>query len=379
MKKMLMTASVPSMIGQFNMNNIHILLEMGYEVHVACNFRDFSYWPRERIREFLIQLKKLGVHYHQIGFSRSPKNIRMIRQSFRQMDKLLNCQMFEFVHCHTPMAGVVSRVCCHKNKVKVLYTAHGFHFYDGAPIWNWAVYYPIEKILSRWTDLLIAINREDYRRAKRKFHAGMTVYVPGIGLDTKKFERVTVDRNRKRAELGIEPDEIVLLSVGELNKNKNHRVVIEALGGMDARVSRRFHYCIAGEGKLRDELICLACQKSVNLHLLGFRNDVDELLKTADIFILPSIREGLNVSLMEAMASGLPAIVSDIRGNRDLIDHNCGGKLFYSMDKKGLGDILSANEISYGEMGKYNQWKIRRFSQPFVSKVMEKIYRKFSK
>ena len=384
MKKVLLVATVPSMIGQFNMNNIQLLKEMGYEIHVACNFRDKSIWPEERVKEFVKLLKNIKVEFHQIDFSRSPKSIGQIRKAVYQMDNLMEKETFEFVHCHTPMAGAISRLLCHKNSIKVIYTAHGFHFYQGAPLKNWLIYYPVEKLLSRWTDILITINREDYKRAENKFHAKETVYIPGIGIDVKKYENDRTDLKEKRKELGIGPDDIMLLSVGELNENKNHRAVIEALGkiiGVNKNSADYLHYFIAGKGELEDKLIELADRDGVNLHLLGFRNDVLELLKATDIFILPSIREGLNVSLMEAMACKCPVICSKIRGNIDLVIEGKGGYLFASGEQNDLVDKLNRLiKMSAGkrcDFGEYNYRKIQRFDCEKVNKRMRDIYSSF--
>lgn len=368
MKKMLMTASVPSMIGQFNMNNISILLDLGYEVHVGTNFKDCSYWPKERIKDFIKELKGSGVKYHQIDYSRSPKDIRAIVCSFMQVDRLLRKEKFEFVHCHTPMAGVVSRICCHRNGVKVIYTAHGFHFYDGAPLQNWLVYYPIEKMLSRWTDILITINKEDYKRAKEKFHAKRMEYIPGVGIDTEKFKPRESSRDKIRSELGLSNKQTMLLSVGELNENKNHETVIRAIKGMDLT------YVIVGKGKLKEKLVTISKECGVDLRLMGFRNDVADFYDAADIYILPSIREGLNVSLMEAMASCLACCVGDIRGNRDLVDEK-GGVLFNPQNmqsmRKAVEKIIKGDR---GKMGSYNLKKIRKFEKNKVEIALSNIY-----
>ncbi|MCI8382964.1 MAG: glycosyltransferase family 4 protein [Lachnospiraceae bacterium] len=381
MKKVLMVATVPSVIGQFNMNNVQLLKEMGYDVHVACNFFDRSVWPEDRIKEFIELLKNLKVVYHQIDFCRSPKCVNQILKSIYQMNNLMAKEKYSFVHCHTPMAGVVSRLICYKKKVKVIYTAHGFHFYQGAPLKNWLIYYPVEKLLSWWTDILITINREDYKRAKKRFYAKKTLYIPGIGIDVKKYGNDRTDLNEKRKELGIGSDDIMLLSVGELNANKNHRAVIHALGKIietDKNSADHLHYFIAGKGELKDMLIELAYKEGINLHLLGFRNDVSELLKAADIFILPSIREGLNVSLMEAMACKCPVICSKIRGNIDLIVEEKGGFLFSTGELNDLEDKLnrlvkmSARERC--DFGEYNYRKIQKFDCGKVNIRMREIY-----
>ena len=301
MKKVLMTATVPSMIGQFNMSNIEILQDLGYQVHIACNFMDTSVWTKERIKQFVGDMKEKKVMCHQIDFARSPLGIVNDIKSFRQMNNLFRKNEFSFVHCHTPVAGVITRIVAHKHKVKTIYTAHGFHFYDGAPKKNWIIFYPIEKVFSKWTDVLITITKEDYNRAKKKFNAYKTIYIPGVGVDVDRFSNVCIDCSAFRKTLGINDKDIMILSVGELNENKNHSAVIKALGKLN---DNRIHYCIAGTGYLKDDLIKLSMENNVseNVHLLGYRTDVPELLKAADIYILPSIREGLNVSLMEAMA-----------------------------------------------------------------------------
>lgn len=318
MKRMLMTATVPSMIGQFNMNNISILLDMGYEVHVACNFKDRTVWPEERVKGFIEELKRLGVSYHQIDFSRDPKNIGKMILAYKQVERLIKLYKFNLVHCHTPIAGAITRIVCYRNHVKVIYTAHGFHFYTGAPKKNWLIYYPVEKMLSYITDILITINREDYKRAKKKFKAGKVLYIPGVGIETDKFSRGNADIEKKRKELGLLEKDIMLLSVGELCKRKNHEIVIRALKRVD---NPRIHYFIAGSGELEESYKNLVKEINIdkNVHFLGYRKDISELCQAADLYIFPSIQEGLPVALMEAIACKTPVICSDIRGNSDLV------------------------------------------------------------
>lgn len=372
---MLMVAAVPSMIGQFNMENIGLLFEMGYKVHVACNFNDTSVWTEERTKEFIYRLKELKVSCHQIEFSRAPGDIKSLVQSYRQTGRLVKKEGFRFVHCHTPVAAAVCRMVCRRNRVKVIYTAHGFHFYKGAPLINWLLYYPVEWLCSRWTDVLITINREDYIRAKRRLYAKKTIYVPGVGIDTEKFRPDTVMAEKKRTELGLQKPDIMLLSVGELNKNKNHATVIRALAEIN---NKNLNYFIAGQGELKGELLELADGLKIRsqVHLLGYRTDVPELMQAADIYLLPSIREGLNVSLMEAMASGLPCICSDIRGNRDLIQNNAGGYLVKSpICIREWKEMIGKTVSQHKDYRKYNIGKIREyFSKEKVIGRMKKVY-----
>ena len=246
---------------------------------------------------------------------------------------------FDIVHCHTPVGAMIGRLASiksRKGKTQVIYTAHGLHFFKGAPLKNWILYYPVEKILSKYTDDMILINKEDYLLAKSKFHAKRFHYIPGVGinLDDFKFEKSLRERKRKELELGN--NTIVFLSVGELNKNKNHKVVIKALGELKQKGKLNdFIYLICGLGKERDNLMATAKEYGINnnLKLLGYRTDINEICVASDLFIFPSLREGLPVSLMEALASGLPVICSNIRGNKDLVKNEVNGLLYNNMDE----------------------------------------------
>lgn len=335
MKKMLMVATVPSMIGQFNMNNIQILLELGYEVHVACDFNDRSVWTGERVEKFKDQLEEKNVKYFQVDFSRSPLKVWKHRKSYVQLKKLLEKNEYEFTHCHTPIASVICRLVAHKMKVKCIYTAHGFHFFKGAPLMNWVIYYPIEKILAKYTNILLTITKADFELARKHFKTGQIKYVPGVGVDLTKFSNslTSEEKIQKRIDLGIQENDIMLLSVGEINKNKNHQLVIKTLAKME---QKNLHYFIAGVGELKDELVRLSRDLNIEcqVHLLGYRNDICELQAISDIYIHPSFREGLSVAIMEAMACGTPVICSNIRGNEDLV-----------LDKKMLFDAKSEIEL----------------------------------
>ena len=375
-----MTATVPSMIGQFNMSNIRLLLDMGYEVHVACNFKDRSVWTEERVKKFEKQLSDLHVKKVQIEYARTPYDIPKLIKSYLELKKLIQKEKYAGLHCHTPVAGLIARLAVKraKTKTKVIYTAHGFHFYKGAPLLNWLLYYPIEKWMSRYTDVLITINKEDYQRAKKKFHAKEIKYVPGVGIDVEKIQSIQVDRQAKRKELGIAEDDFFLLSVGELNKNKNHEVVIRALAELK---NPKIKYAICGQGPLKEYLEELAEKLGVRkqLFLLGFRTDVIEICKSADVFVFPSKREGLSVALMEAMACGLPCVVSKIRGNIDLVDERVNGcvsdmgnkeaflieikKMYINDNKRCMAEIKNGKKILECDIKRINKKLLEIYSE----------------
>ncbi|WP_349763459.1 glycosyltransferase family 4 protein [Fusobacterium sp. SYSU M8D902] len=330
-EKVLMLASVASMIDQFNIPNIKLLQNMGYEVHVACNFEKGSSCSNERVQTLKKILEELKVKYYQIDFERNILKIINNIKAYKQVKKILLENKYKFLHCHSPIGGVVGRLAGYKTQTKVIYTAHGFHFFKGAPLINWLLYYPIEKYLSKYTDVLITINKEDYKRAKT-FHAKKVEYIPGVGIDVEKIRSIKVDKEAKRKELGLTKENIVLLSVGELNKNKNHSIVIKALAKIN---NPNIYYLICGQGKLKEELIKLAKDLKIekNVKLLGFRKDVYEIYKISDIFIFPSKREGLSVALMEAICCDLPIICSNIRGNNDLVENGKNGFLVKVIEK----------------------------------------------
>ncbi len=383
-KQALCIATVASMLDNFNRSNVDILLNMGYEVTLAANFHsreDIN--SQEKIYAFVKEMRAEGIHIVHIEFSRSIINACMHAKAVLQVKKLLKRQ-FDLIHCHSPICAVIVRLlaCTYRKKygTKVFYTAHGFHFYKGAPLKNWLLYYPAEMALSRVTDVLVTINREDYKRAVRKLHAKKTVYIPGIGVDIEKFAAMKTKAEEKRRSLGLKKDDILLLSIGELNGNKNHAAVIRALALLkEEPFFARLQYLICGKGTARQALEMLAQRLGISGHvrLLGFREDVADICRCTDIFVHPSKREGLPAALMEAMAAGLPVICSDIRGNKDLVKHGESG-LLCSMEEDGTASLirkLACDEKLRKRLGAGAAWAVRRFDISKVRRSMCSIYR----
>lgn len=367
------------MISQFNMGNIRILKELGYEVHVACNFIEGNTCDQNSIIQLKKRLEEEKVSFYQIDFSRSISRLRQNLRAYNQVKRLMKKNRYCFIHCHSPIGGVVGRLAGWRTKTKVIYTAHGFHFYKGAPLQNWLLYYPIEVICSGMTDVLITINKEDYQRAKKRMHAGKIQYIPGIGINIAQFGsgEGTDIRDKKREELGVTEKRKLLLSVGELNENKNHEVVIKALSEIS---DADYGYFICGEGKLKNYLQELIVKYSLQdrIKLLGYRPDVRELYLAADLFVLPSKREGLSVALMEAMASGLPVVCTGIRGNVDLVVHKKEGLLVgnpASSDafKAAVQPLIHSAKMRE-QMGEAGKRRIEKFSIQEVEKKMRLLY-----
>ncbi|MFQ9767807.1 MAG: sugar transferase [Thomasclavelia ramosa] len=378
-KKALMYASVASMIDLFNMDNIHILQSLGFQVDVACNFKNGSITSNERVEEFKKELRELGVNIHDIPIPRSMFKINDILKSLILTKRLYNNNNYQFVHCHSPIGGVVSRLAAityRKRGLKVIYTAHGFHFFKGAPLKNWILFYPIEKICSNWTDVLITINNEDFNIANDKFKANNVIYVPGIGVHVDEIQNQKIDIDSMRKELGLKSDDYVIMSIGQISIRKNQKVIIEAISLIN---NPKVKYVIVGFGELEEELQNLANKLNVidRVIFTGYRQDAKALLHCADLFAFPSLQEGLPASLMEAMSVGLPVVCSDIRGNNDLIENDIGGYLCNSNDYKSFAkkiDYLLNNKDIALKMGKYNQNNILNYDTKVVIDEMKNIY-----
>lgn len=372
MKKVLFVATVVKLhIMVFHIPYLEWFKENGYEVHVAAK-NDY-----ENKEDCNIPFCD---KFFDLPFERLPlKKNNFYAQ--KELKKIININKYEVIHCHTPIGGALTRISARearKNGTKVIYTVHGFHFYKGAPFINWLLYYPIERWLAKYTDVLITINKEDYERAKSKFKATRVKYIPGIGIDLKKFKTIEVSREWKRSELCLPKDAFVVLSVGELNKNKNHEAIIRAIAKID---NLKIHYVICGQGQLDQYLRNLSKELDIEkqVHLLGFRKDIPEICKSSDLFAFPSFREGLSVALMEAMASGLPVVCSKIRGNSDLIENGKGGYLVDPQDIYGFAraiEKLLNNKELRNEMRHYNKEVVKNFQVKSVLDKMNKIYEK---
>lgn len=324
--------------------------------------------------------EKYGIEAVHIDFDRNPLSRINYSEAKKQLNELMQKRRFDIIHCNTPIGGVLGRLCGKKYGIKtVIYQAHGFHFWTGAPKKNWMIYYPVEKYLARYTDILITINKEDYKRAQN-FHlkkGGKIYYVHGVGVDCKRFLNSGENkRSEIRNSLGLKADDILLLSVGELNENKNHAEVIRAISKCD---NTDLHYAVAGKGDIKASLELLA--KELNLeqrvHFLGFIDNMPDHYKAADLFVFPSKREGLPSAVMEAMASGLPCLVSNIRGCNDLIDEN-GGLLFDPSNDRDLSDkieIMLSKKDSWAELGEYNKEKVLSFGFDNAVAELTEIYK----
>lgn len=291
-------------------------MEKGYEVWAAGS-------GDEQVKK---ELTNFGVKCIDIPFSRNPLSYDNIN-AYRTVKTLLKEEDFELVHVHTPIASVLTRMAYRRSvKGKILYTAHGFHFFKGASPLNWLLYYPLERIAARWTDSLITINNEDYERAmKMGFSKGAVHSVHGVGVEPAYIDMTVEEKNNLRQSLGISNEAIVISYIAEINKNKNHKFLLDNWKKIKDK-STGTVLLLIGDGNMRTEIEKIVSDEQLeDVFVLGFRNDVNDLLQITDIVSLLSHREGLPKSIMEAMAASIPCVVSDTRGLRDLITNDENG------------------------------------------------------
>ena len=364
-KKVLFVATVlRGHILVFHLPYMKWFQEQGYEVHVCARNDTGEAEPGIPYCD----------RYLELPFERSPLHPGNF-EVYQQLKKWMEEQNYALVHCHTPVGGMMGRLCARssrKHGTKVLYTAHGFHFFSGAPLKNWLLFYPAERWLARYTDLLITINEEDYERAKR-FSAKQVAWVHGVGIDLKRFE-ASVNKAEIRASLGVPETAFLVACVGEHSVRKNHETAIKAAAQL---TNAWLLFCGVGEKEESLRMLAKELNLSERTLFLGFQKDIPALLQASDAFVFPSFQEGLPVALMEAMGAGLPCVVSDVRGNRDLVRPGEGGSLYPPSDVQGfaeaLGEIMQ-NPAAGQEMGRRNREVIQDYGLPEVQRHMEALY-----
>ena len=340
MKKVLIVASVISFIEWFNKDNVKFLKHVrGCEVHIACNFNYMNDTDVARTQKYINTLKEEGIVLHNIAFARSPFGPNNI-SAYKQLKRVIESEKFDLIHCHTPTASMMTRLAARKVRKTgciVMYTCHGFHFHKASSKKNWLLYYPVEKILSRYCDYIVTINKEDFERAKT-FRCKNVRYIPSVGVDINGILKMSVDRNAKRREIGVPENATMIISAGELIERKNHEVIIRALAKLE---NENIYYVIAGKGPLKEYLENLS--KKIGLAerviFLGFRTDVFELYHIADISAFPSKIEGLGLAGVEAMAAGIPLVSSNVHG---ILDYVIDGKTGYAVAPNDIDGFAKA-------------------------------------
>ncbi len=370
-RRVLFCATVDFHFKKFHLPTLKWFQETGWEVHVAA----FGHDP----------LPHVDVQY-DIMIDRSPFRTKNIK-GYQELKAIIENNEFQLIHCHTPMGGVLTRLAARqarKQGTKVLYTAHGFHFCKGSPMKNWLIYYPIEKWLARYTDGLITINEEDFNLARnRKFRSKQILKVNGVGVDTTIFKPISnKEKLFLRSSFGFDPEDVLLFYAAEFNANKNQKLIIEALGHIRDEVPN-VQLLFAGSGQLMEACQDLASELGLSkqVHFLGYQDDVLPYLHLSDIAVASSLREGLPVNIMEAMACGLPIVATDNRGHRELVVNEENGYLIENRDPKHMAlkmlDLILEKETRK-QMGEVSRALMKKFSLDQIRMDLKRIYLDFT-
>lgn len=365
MKKVLYVTTVSRTINAFLIPHINMLLDNGYEVHCACSIDK----PVDK------ELQRRGVKIFEVPFSRNPLGIGNIK-AFIKLEELQRINDYDIVHVHTPIAAIYGRLLkLNFPSLRIIYTAHGYHFLKGGSKLGWILYYPIEKIMAKFTDVTININKEDYEITKEKLKPKKCYLLNGVGLDLDKYKKLSSKEiQEKRKEFGLKDKDFVVLMVAEINKNKNHIQLINAMDILKDKYPNIKVLCI-GDGTLKESLDKQIILRNLqnNIFMLGYRLDVNKLINISDIGILLSRREGLPRNIMEFMACGRKVIATDIRGCRDLICDETIGTLVnvddYESTAKAIEKYYILNDKSF-EVSE----KIRKYDIESINSELLKIY-----
>lgn len=382
MKKVLLLASVSSMIEQFNRLNIELLQELGCEVYVITSFGEASNLSSEKNEAFKKELKQLGVIFYDVPISRRTYSYANLK-AYQIVKNILDKQSYDIIHCQSPIGGVIARLAARnsrRNGTKIIYTAHGFHFYRGAPLLNWLIYYPLEKHLAKHTDCLITINEEDFNLAREKNMKAKDIQlVNGVGVDLDKFfQQSNVSKQAFRDQFKLNKKEFLLINVAELNKNKNQSFLIKSMKKL-TKINPNVRLLIIGKGDLEEEYIDLINELKLNdnIKLLGYREDIPKLMGLSDVCVSSSLREGLPVNIIESMATGIPVVAIKNRGSRELIEHNVNGYLCSAHDhkefEKYIENLWSIKGLKE-KMGNINRKKSEKYSQDNIRHQLKIIY-----
>jgi len=364
-KKVLVVTSTDNMISQFLIPHIQDMQKMGATVECACNETGF----------FFDMLKNdYGFTMHKLDIPRIPFTLKIFKAK-KELVKLIKENNYDLIHCQQPVGGVLARLAGHICKVPVLYIAHGFHFFKGAPIQNKIIYKTIETAMAKKTDSLVTMNEEDFLAAK-KLKAKKVYKINGIGVDLNIYKKEETDESLRK-ELKINSDDFVVLAVGELNENKNHQTLLNAFNQIK---NSKIKLLICGQGHLKSKYESFLKENKMEdrVTFLGFRKDISKIYNLANVFVMLSLREGLPRSMMEAMSNGIPVICSNIRGCNDLIQENKGGILVQPKDffaTKNAIEKLYGDKNLCEEFGERNKEFVKNFSLDVVLKQMREIYK----
>jgi len=359
---------------RFNKANIDALQALGYEVDLCANFENGE-GPEIHNQKYVAECAEKGIRPHSIAFVRH--SLAGSLKCLPQLKKLLRRESYDIVHTHTETGGLLLKLANGvKGRSKFFYTPHGMSFWKGSGLKSQLLYKPLERWICSGMDMNLGMNLEEVENMY-KWDSKSAVYVHGIGMNVARFSvSDVVNVQKRKQEFGITEGVNMIVSIGELDDNKNHITVIKALRMLGRK---DFKYVVCGVGPNKDMLLKEAEKMGLkdNVLLAGYRSDIPDVLNAADIFVFPSFHEGMPVSVLEAMACGLPVIASDIRGNVDIIKDGYNGYLFAPANANTLCEkleLLMDDADKRKTMGTKNREIVKDFSLEAVTEELKRIY-----
>lgn len=355
-------------LNSFQKQSIIVANDLGYDITLGINRK----YPKK------LNCLDVDLEFYNSNTFRNIFSLKDNYIAYKNLSKVIKTKKINIIHCNTPIGGVVGRLCGYRFGVdKVIYMVHGFHFYSGGNFLLNHIYKFIETYLAKLTDVIITINEEDYIAAKKMTlkENGKVYKVHGVGISLNSDSNISIDLVEEyRHKLGLKKSDFVCIGTGRLDSNKNFEMAINLISKVNNH-SIKLIICGVGEREKKLKKMVSNLKLESQVLFLGFREDISNLLCMADCFISTSKREGLSRSVMEGMRAGLPCIVSNIRGNRDLIDNEKGGYLINDEYEgaKFLNQLYSNQELRK-RMKIYNLNKIKQYSEEQVYKEFMQIY-----
>nr|BBE36263.1 glycosyl transferase, group 1 [Erysipelothrix rhusiopathiae] len=367
MTKCLIVTTVGITIKTFLIPHIEYLQNLGYTVEVASNFEGM-------VDQDYNLIDNTGALMHQIDFTRSAKSIPSHIKSYKQIGSLINSEKYNKIFVHTPIAAFLTRKAANKSGAEVTYFAHGLQFYNGASKLSWLIFGTMEKRALKWTNNVVTINQEDYDYFMHVKPESVNLYkIPGIGLSKSFMIKLEQNQDSLDESFGIHADDLLVLSIGELNENKNHILAIKAMKNLIEK-NKKVKYIILGTGDRLNEYQEFIAENNLenNIFFGGYQSNVVPFLERTDLFLSCSYREGLPVSVLEAMATKKPVLLSNIRGHVDLIKND---KFIYdikSISPEGLANhienlISDKHELEEEGIRNYNMSSKYQLDNVFIA------------
>lgn len=372
MSKILFVANIHKHFSVFHLPYIILLRMQGHEVHLAANGIE------EKIDSANRQIL--------IPFGRSPVDKNNIK-AYLELKNLIENEKYNLVYCHTSIASAITRLAClniRKNgNTKLLYVVHGFDFSKYSSLKSWLMYFPLERFLSRFTDGMVTINKEDYNLIfEKKFKNKDTFLINGIGINSERLKDATkLSKMNLRDEYGYDERDFILIYIAEFIHRKNHKFIIDSTPILKSKIPN-LRILFVGKGQLMDDMQGVVREMNLSAYIsfLGFRSDIGNLICLSDVGVSSSKLEGLGLNIAEAQFCGLPVVATHDKGHEELIQHGFNGYLFPVNDKDKFIEYIETlylNEVLRKSFGKNASEFVKKFDISVSLAQMDEIFKKY--